>query len=827
MNVSTSGRSRLARLAGAAAVAAALGLAPAGGPASAGTAAAGSISTVAGGVGGPGPATTVGLRDISGFATAGGQLYVASDTVRAVSEQTDALTTPVGTGTTPLASWSGGLARQSSFDANGVATGPAGSLVLCSSAQSAVAVVPAHTGTLYGRHMTARHIYRVAGDGFPGFAGDGGRAATAELAYPQAVAVDAHSNLIIDDWGNGRIRVVAATTGTFYQKKMTAGHIYTVAGGGNPVGLGDGGLATAASLSEPSDVTVDTHGNLIITDTDHQVIRVVAATTGTFYQKKMTAGHIYTVAGGGTATGDGGLATGAQLNDPWGVAVDAAGNLVFADDYSESNPVRVVAATTGTFYQKKMTAGHLYQIATGALAAVGLDSAGNVVFGGSAGNDVKALAVHTGTFYGQQMTAGHVYPIAGNGTASYSGDGGAATVAQLNAPRATADAPGDGVIIADADNDAIRMVAGQTGTFYGQAMTKGDVYTVAGTGPADGPVKNSTSKNSASKNSAAENSAVRDGALGTRTPLDEPRGVTVDAHGNLVIADTLGEQVLVVADRTGTFYGQQMTAGHAYPVAGSGIEGYSGDDGPAVAARLNYPSGVAVDAAGNLLVADTANHRVRLVAERSGTFYGQQATAGDIYTIAGTGSRGFGGDGGPAADAQLAYPGLAVPDATGDVFIADTSNNRIRMIAGRTGTFYGQAMTAGDIYTIAGDGTLGFYGDGGPATAAELSGPLGVSLDAAGNLLIADTGNNRIRVIAATTGTFYGQAMTAGDVYTVAGSGTGAFSGDGGPARRADLDQPAGVSTGPGGTLLVADRGNDRIRKVTGAPAPAGQGRVR
>ena len=159
-------------------------------------------------------------------------------------------------------------------------------------------------------------------------------------------------------------------------------------------------------------------------------------------------------------------------------------------------------------------------------------------------------------------------------------------------------------------------------------------------------------------------------------------------------------------------------------------------------------------------------------------------------------------------------------DHAGNLVIADTGGDRIRVVARRTGTFYGQAMTAGDIYTVAGDGTAGFSGDGGPATSAELHSPEGVAVDAAGNLVIADTGNNRVRVVAASTGTFYGQAMTAGDIYTVAGDGTGGFSGDGGPATGAELDFPAGGGGGPRG-----QPGDRRHRQQPGpgggAPAPA------
>jgi hypothetical protein len=140
------------------------------------------------------------------------------------------------------------------------------------------------------------------------------------------------------------------------------------------------------------------------------------------------------------------------------------------------------------------------------------------------------------------------------------------------------------------------------------------------------------------------------------------------------------------------------------------------------------------------------------------------------------------------------------------------------VVAASTGTFYGRPMTAGDIYTIAGNGSSGFSGDGGPATSAEVAYPQAVTVDAAGNLAIADTFNNRVRVVAARTGTFYGPPMTAGDIYTVAGNGRIGFSGDGGPATSAELDAPCSVAVGAAGALLIADSLNNRIRVVTGGP---------
>src|SRR5262249_46030795 len=167
------------------------------------------------------------------------------------------------------------------------------------------------------------------------------------------------------------------------------------------------------------------------------------------------------------------------------------------------------------------------------------------------------------------------------------------------------------------------------------------------------------------------------------------------------------------------------------------------------------------DGAGNVRTTD--NNRIRVVAASTGTFYGRAMTAGDIYTIAGTGTEGFSGDGGPATAAKLDLPSGATVDGAGNVVIADWFNNRVRVVAASTGTFYGGAMTAGDIYTIAGTGPQGFSGDGGPATAAKLYGPSRAVVDGAGNLVFADSGNSRVRVVAAGTGTFYGKAMTAGD----------------------------------------------------------------
>jgi sugar lactone lactonase YvrE len=762
----------------------------------------GTINTVAGGVGGPGKATTVAL-DPCGLDFSRGNLHVVGGaTVRKIS-QSDQLTTPAGTGAFGPAGI-GGPATKADIAPCAAATDPAGNLVLTDLAHRQIDVVPASSGTFYGQAMTAGHIYRVAGNGNFGYPASGVPAATAPLGAPDGVAVDGHGNLVISTTGHGsqtphwsRVQVVAARSGTFYGQAMTAGDIYLVAGGGPLIGkAANGQPATQAAIGRfVGQVAVDPHGNLLVAGTQQSRVWLVAAATGTFYGKPMTAGNIYTIS--------------AAAGAPLGVTTDAAGNAVVAEGVNE---VRVIAARSGTFYGQAMTTGNLYVIAgTGtagfsgdggpATAAdlkgpndVAVDPAtGNVLIADTGNGAVRVLAGATGTFYGQAMTTGDIYTIGGipaNGTNSFSGDGGPATRAQLAALGVTVDHAGNQVI-ADDGNNRIRVVAAATGTFYGQAMTAGDIYTVAGDGTLG---------------------FAGDGGPAASAELSNPEGVAVDAAGNLVIADSGNQRLRVVAATTGTFYGQAMTKGHIYTVAGDGSFQYSGDGGPATSAGVS-PTGVAVDPSGNLVIGDSINDRIRLVAVKNATFYGQAMTAGHIYTVAGDGNYGFSGDGGPATSAELASPeGIAV-DGTGNLVIGDTSNQRIRVAASATGSFYGQAMTAGHIYTVAGDGTFGFSGDGGPATSAELSQPGHVAVDAAGNLLIVDADNGRVRVVAARTGTFYQQAMTKGHIYTVVGNGVGGFSGDGGPATQAGLDGPEGIAVDGHGDLLISD--SNRIRMVT------------
>ena len=264
-----------------------------------------------------------------------------------------------------------------------------------------------------------------------------------------------------------------------------------------------------------------------------------------------------------------------------------------------------------------------------------------------------------------------------------------------------------------------------------------------------------------------------DGGLATSASLYYPFGVAVDAAGNLYIADESNHLIRKVTP-----------AGIISTVAGNGFGGFSGDGGAATSARLGLPTGVTVDAAGNLYIADESNQRIRKV-----------TPAGVISTVAGNGVAGFGGDGGLATSASLYGPFSVSVDAAGNLYIADYFNQRIRKVT-----------PAGVISTVAGNGIAGFSGDGGLATSAVLQNPYGVSVDAAGNLYIADYDNQRIRKV-----------TPAGVISTVAGNGIAGFGGDGGLATSASLYYPSGVSVDAAGNLYIADRHDQRIRKVTPA----------
>jgi trimeric autotransporter adhesin len=348
---------------------------------------------------------------------------------------------------------------------------------------------------------------------------------------------------------------------------------------------------------------------------------------------------------------------------------------------------------------------------------------------------------------GIPTTAGIISTVAGKGKCRFSGDGGLATEAQLSMPDGVAVDSAGNLYITDSYNNRIRKIT-----------AAGIISTVAGNGT---------------------QGYSGDGGLATEAQLYGPSGVAVDSAGNLYIADHVIDRIRKVT-----------IAGMISTVVGNGTGGFSGDGDLATAARLFLPTGVAVDSADNLYIADTGNNRIRKV-----------TTAGIISTVAGNGTPGSSGDGGLATAAQLDGPSGVAVDSAGNLYIADQGNvaigdpgsQRIRKVT-----------TAGIISTVAGNGTRGFSGDGGLATAAQLNLPSGVVVDSEGNLYIADQGNSRIRKV-----------TTAGIISTVAGKGTWGFSGDGGLATAARLFGPNGVAVDSAGNLYIADYLDCRIRKIT------------
>ncbi len=507
--------------------------------------------------------------------------------------------------------------------------------------------------------------------------------------------------------------------------------------------FGDQGLATGAQVANPNGIAVDASGDMAVADTGSNKIRFVPVATGTYFGQSMTAGHIYTVAGNGTLgfSGNGGVATSAELDAPDAVAFDGTG-IVVAD---------------------------------------------------TANNEVRFIPATSGTYFGQSMTAADIYDIAGNHTAGFSGNGGVATSAELHSPKGVAvDVSGD-VAIADTANNEVRLVPASTGTLYGQSMTNGDIYSVAGNGTAGSSGNN---------------------GVATSAELNSVNGVTFDASGDIVIADTNNHVVRFVPKSTGTDYGQSMTANYIYGIAGNGTSGTSGNGGAATSAELGTPVGVAVDSSGDVFISDLGNDQIRVLAGTSGSLIGLTVTADDIYLAGGTGAGTEQVYNGTAYNAELNAPSSARSDAAGNVVIADTGDNAIRFVPFASGTFFGVSMTAANIYTIAGTGVAGYTGNSGPAISAELSSPSGVAVSPTDNVAIADTANNVVRFIPATSGSYFGVSMTADDIYTIAGNGTAGYTGNGAAATSAELSGPAGVSFDAAGDLIIADSANHVIRFV-------------
>ncbi len=592
------------------------------------------------------------------------------------------------------------------------------------------------------RKISGGTIATVAGNGSTGYSGDNGPATSAQLAGAQKVAVDNAGNIYIADRINKRIR------------RVSGGVITTVAGGGPA----DGATATNISVATPPAVAVDGSGNAYFpSPSDHRVYKL------------STAGLLTIVAGNGTSgfSGDGGPPAAAQLNEPYGVAVNNAGTAVYISDRN-TNRVRLVSGGTivtiaggGTGCPQQTNSLGDNCPGTGASlnfpAALALNSSGTILYISDSLN-----------YRIRRLTGGVISTVAGNGACCFSGDNGPASAAQLNYAAALAvdNSTGD-LYIGDSENFRVRKVSG------------GTITTVAGTGASGysgdgGPAVNaklSLSYGVAVDNTGAlyiadaANSRIRkvtggviDTVAGTGTAgysgdsiaassaqLNVPYAVAVDGTGNLYIADTVNNRI------------RKVSGGVISTIAGNGVTAFSGDGGQAAQAQLDSPSDVAVDGAGNLYIADLANHRIR-----------QVATSGVITTVAGNGACCYSGDSGLAIDAAI-YPVAIAADSSGSIYFADQTN-RIRKVSG------------GIVTTIAGNGQQGNSGDGGLSTAASLNNPQGVAVDTAGNVYIADAGNFSVRLLTVNpktvTSVSPALAVAGSGNFTIQVTGSGFIAGD-------------------------------------------------
>ncbi len=778
----------------------------------------GTITTIAGTIGGPALATKVALQEPCAEVFARGYLYFADtgmanqEVIRRIDPHTDELVTVAGNAGVGFASdgdpATDGLPEE--FCRNGVAVDHAGNLLFTQTqgavepgGADTVRMVAAKGGIFYGQHMLAGHVYTIAGTGQYGLAGDGGPAIDAELERPGKLAVDATGNVLIST--RTKVQVIAAADGTFYGVPMVTGDLYTVAGGGHL--SANGALATAAAVA-PDGIRIDHQGNLVIANAVRHVVRVVPDVTGDYYGQALAAGHIYTIAGEATARntrscGDAGAA-GAALNARFcdtGIAIDRTGNLVITG----GGLVWVVAESTGTFYGRPMRAGRIYLVVSKPglhdTDDVSVDGAGNVVITspaaqlqvsapGNAGA-IYVLAQRSSRDFDRSLQAGKLYLVAGDGWIAYSGGGGPAGLSQLGGYTRTSGLlgpigglgtdPQGNIVIADSANLRISVIAAKTGQFYRRHMISGHIYTIAG----NGLFSNKT----------------RDSGPAAGAEID-PTGLAIDKAGDLAVTGPVGDsgrgRLWLLPIRSGTRFGRRLTAGDIYVI------------GSCPGRCTKNPGQPAFDGAGNLLVnmqyADGQHgrylDRIFVVAASTGTFYGRHMQAGHLYPLAGAGPIGRSGNGGRAIKADIDFGPVAL-DQHGNVLLGQDGS--IRVIAEQTGTFYGIAMRAGDVYLLVPVCCGG-------ALAAISS----IAVDGAGNVIVTETYSRQPEVwlLAARTGTFYGVPVVAGQMHVIGGTGVAGFSGDGGPATAATLANADPVAVTAAGDLLIGDL--LRIRMIAG-----------
>lgn len=639
----------------------------------------------------------------------------------------------------------------------------------------------------------AQNIYSYAGN--KGYTGDGNYATNALLSGPQRMTWDADGNMYIAEiWGN-RIRKVDAQTGI----------ISTYVGTGEKGYEGDGEHYSNALIGRPGDLIFDADGNFYFTDEDFHTVRKIDAETGVittiagtegvgahwdgedpgntvataaYINKPMglaidNEGNMYvaemmghsirkltpngsgeyiisTYAGTGSEgwAGDGGPASEAKLKKPQDLAMNSdktilyiGGNNVVRKINLETDVIEAVAGDEYVWDRVSNIGGDALDATIGWTQGIAVNENGDIYLALRQANCIGIIDAETGKLdiWGQTRDVDD----ATIGIPGFNGDGGDVDNAKFDAPWGIDIDPQGNIYVADIYHGRVRRIDKDTKI----------IETHAGGYSGDG--------------------------LPVSDALFRPNYIASDNEGNIYFTDDLNHTVRRVDSETGIIS----------TIAGNGGRGYSGDNGPATEAELFEPQGLAIDAAGNVYVADKKNHSVRKI---------EKAT-GKIKNFAGTGTAPFGDedikDGGAATNALLNEPvGLAF-DADGNLYIADSKNHRVRKVG-----------TDGNISTVAGTGEAGLSGDNGAATEAQLNEPVSVGFDADGFLYIVEAQNHAVRML-----------MTAtGNIMAYAGGGGAGYSGDGGLAMVAQLNLPADIAVDQDGNKYIADTENHCIRKVDG-----------
>ena len=695
------------------------------------------------------------------------------------------ITTAVGNGSASYSGDAGQATAAGLSNPRGIAFDAAGNLYISDGSNHVIRKV-----------TTTGIITTIAGTGAAGFSGDGAAATAAMLDIPFSIALDAAGNIYFTDYSQNVVR-----------KINTSGIISTIAGVGGIAGYsGVGGPATAALLSTPLGIAVDGTGNVFFSNSLNSVVQEIT-----------TGGILVNVAGNGTAgySGDGAAATAASLNQPTGLARDASGNIYIAE-FANSvvrkvTPTGIISTVAGIAGSSGF--GGDGGPATNALLTnpegVIVDGAGNIYIADRYNHAIRRI-----------NTAGIISTVAGTGgSLGYSGDGGAAVSAALNAPiDVKFDAAGN-LYIDDSHNNVIRKVnegisisstagtaicAGSAGTFnaayFSSTATPYFQWLVNGSYVG---TDTSVFTTSTLYNGDVVSCVMRDGTA-TGAIIGTSNSITVHVIYTGIIllhcpdicqGDTIADLFYLAVRGHPNNYNISWTPdGYAQglpyvnggniisTVAGTSGAGYSGDGGAATAANMTFPSGIACDASGNVFIADADNHVIRKI-----------NGSGVITTFAGTGAIGNSGDGGPATAATFSRPFSLATDGAGNLYVTDIDSNVIRKI-----------NPYGIITLVAGNGSAGYSGDGGPATAAPMNVPIGIVADGGvGNIYFSDAVNHAVRKISA-----------SGIISTVAGNGTAGYSGDGGPATAALLNNPTGITTDGFGNLYFVEFSNNVVRKI-------------